>query len=250
MTPLAPASPEVADLAARHRLGALQDVVAPKRLRRTVFAAHVFNCLMLMPFFLVPGVLYYWFWMRRFPDFSRKRAAQRLHLFEEGLVVDPPSGGEPVALRWDSLRLQQEITQPIINGRPAPTRYVYTASAPGQGSVRITEFYEDPDAWGPRMQDAVMRAQGASVLETLREGGTVPFGALSLSRTAVSAPGKGSLPWPKVREVSASGGLVRIMNTGSSGDPVRWSHHLAKDITNLSLFLALAHSLREQSAVD
>ncbi|MCX5063076.1 MULTISPECIES: DUF6585 family protein [unclassified Streptomyces] len=248
MTPLTPASPEVADLAVRHRLGALQGVFAPKRLRRAVFAAHVFNCLMLMAFFLVPGLLYYWFSMRRFPDFSRKRAAQRLHLFEAGLVVHPPSGGEPVALRWDSLRLRQEIVQLVINGVPAPTKYVYSASAPGHGPVRITEFYEDPDVWGARMQDAVVRAQGPAVLETLREGGTVPFGALSLSRTAVSAQGKGSLPWPKVREVGASGGLVRIMTTGSTGDPVRWSHHAAKDITNLHLFLAVAHRLHEQSA--
>ncbi|MFF4486040.1 hypothetical protein ACFY0F_06005 [Streptomyces sp. NPDC001544] len=134
MTPLTPASPEVADLAARHRLGPLQGVFAPQRLRRVVFAAHVFNCLMRMAFFLVPGLLYYWFSIRRFPDFSRKRAAQRLHLFEEGLVVHPPSGG-------------------------APAKYVCSASAPGQGAVRITEFYEDPDVWGPRMQDAVMRAQ-------------------------------------------------------------------------------------------
>lgn len=248
MTPLTPASPEVADLAARHRLGALQGVFAPKRLRRAVFAAHVFNCLILMPFFLAPGLLYYWFAMRRFPDFSRKRAAQRLHLFEEGLVVHPPSGGEPVALRWDSLHLRQEIVQLVINGFPAPTRYVYSASAPGQGPVRITEFYEDPDVWGPWMQDAVMRAQEGAVLETLRGGGTVPFGALSLSRTAVCAPGKGSLPWPRVREIRASGGLVRIMTTDSSGGPVRWSNHLAKEITNLHLFLAVTHSLHEQSA--
>lgn len=248
MTPVTPVAPEVADLAARHRLGPVQGVFAPKRLRRAMYATHVFNCLMLMPFFLIPGLLYYWFWMRRFPDFSRKRAAQRLHLFEEGLVVHPPSGGEPVALRWDSLRLQQEITQVILNGRPHPTRYVYSASSPGQGSVRITEFYEDPDAWGPWMQDAVVRAQGTAVLEMLREGGTVPFGALSLSRTAVSAPGKGSLPWPKVREVHASGFLVQIMTTGSANDPVRWSHHPTKDITNLHLFLAVTHSLRERSA--
>jgi hypothetical protein len=247
MTPLTPASAEVADLAARHRLGALQGVFAPKRLRRVAFAAHVFNCLMLMSLFLVPGLLYYWFFMRRFPDFSRKRAAQRLHLFDEGLVVHPPSGGEPVALRWDSLRLQQEIIQLVINGLPAPTRYVYSASAPGQGAVRITEFYEDPDVWGPQMQDAVVRAQGPAVLEALREGGTVPFGALSLSRTAVYARGKGNLPWPEVREVRAAGGLVRVMTTDSSGDPVRWSHHLAKDITNLHLFLAVAQNLHEQS---
>jgi hypothetical protein len=248
MTPLTPASPEVADLAARHRLGALQGTFAPKRLRRTVFAAHVFNCIMLMMFFLVPGLLYYWFSMRRFPDFSRKRAAQRLHLFEEGLVVHPPSGGEPVALRWDSLHLQQEIVQLVINGVEAPTKYVYSASAPGQGSVRITEFYEDPDVWGPRMQDAVMRAQGPDVLETLREGGTVSFGALSLSRTAVYARGKGNLPWPEVQEVRAAGGLVRIMTTGSSGGPVLWSNHLSKQITNLHLFLAVARRLHEQSA--
>ncbi|MEH0573253.1 DUF6585 family protein [Streptomyces sp. B21-108] len=248
MTPLTSVSPEVADLAARHRLGALQGTFAPKRLRRTVFVAHVFNCIMLMMFFLVPGLLYYWFSMRRFPDFSRKRAAQRLHLFEEGLVVHPPSGGEPVALRWDSLRLQQEIVQLVINGVKAPTKYVYSASAPGQGSIRITEFYEDPDVWGPRMQDAVMHAQGPGVLETLREGDTVSFGALSLSRTAVYAGGKGNLPWSEVREVHATGGLVRIMTTDSSGGPVLWSNHLAEQITNLHLFLAVARRLHDQSA--
>ncbi|MFF5141640.1 hypothetical protein ACFY6U_18245 [Streptomyces sp. NPDC013157] len=69
------------------------------------------------------------------------------------------------------------------------------------------------------MQDAVMRAQRPAVLETLREGGTVPFGVLSLSRAAVSARGQGSLPWPQVREVQAAGGLVRIMTTDASGPP-------------------------------
>ncbi|MCX4766800.1 hypothetical protein OG562_38725 [Streptomyces sp. NBC_01275] len=43
MTPPIPASPEVADLAARHRLGALQGVFAPKRLRRAAYAAHVLS---------------------------------------------------------------------------------------------------------------------------------------------------------------------------------------------------------------
>ena len=64
MTALTPVSPEVADLATGRRLGALQSVYAPKRLRRTIFAAHVFNCHMLTLFFLVPGLLYYWFCMR------------------------------------------------------------------------------------------------------------------------------------------------------------------------------------------
>ncbi|SEP64385.1 hypothetical protein SAMN04487983_1001183 [Streptomyces sp. yr375] len=246
MTSLTSASPEAAGLATRHRLGALQGVFAPQRLRRTVFAAHVFNCVMLLPFFLVPGVLYYWFAMRRFPDFNRKRAAQRLHLFEEGLVVHPPSGGDPVVLRWDSLRLRQEIVQRVFNGVPAPTRYVYSASAPGWGAVQITEFYEQPETWGPWMQDAVTRAQATAVLETLGEGGTVEFGSLSLSRTAVHAPKKGALPWPQVREVRAAGGLVRVMATGPSGAPVLWSNNLARDMTNLYLFLAIADNLRKE----
>jgi hypothetical protein len=38
------------------------------------------------------------------------------------------------------------------------------------------------------------------------------------------------------------------MTSDSSGDPVRWSNHLAKDITDLHAFLAVAHSLQEQSA--
>jgi hypothetical protein len=113
MTPLTPASAEVADLAARHRLGVLQGVFAPKRLRRALFAVHVFNCLM--------SCRSSWS-----PDCCTTRFA---------CAASPTSAGS----------LQQEIIQLIINGHPAPTRHVFSASAPGQGLVRITEFYEDPD---------------------------------------------------------------------------------------------------------
>ncbi|MFI1707349.1 DUF6585 family protein [Streptomyces griseoruber] len=237
-------SPEVSGLAARHGLGTLRAVFAPKRLSRWIYAAHLFNTLYLSLLFLVPGLLYYWWQARRHPDFSRRQSRKRLHLFEGGMVVDPPSGSGPVVLTWDSLRLQQDITQLVINGRPAPTRYVYTASAPGQGSVRITEFYEDPGTWGPWMQEAVLAAQGPAVLKTLQEGGTVPFGVLALSRAGLSAPGKGRLPWPEVEEVRVSGGLVFVTR---AGDSARWSHHPVKEITNLHLFLAAVSALRGET---
>ncbi|WP_460071509.1 DUF6585 family protein [Streptomyces sp. YKOK-I1] len=233
-------TPEVAELAARHRLGPLRGVFAPRRLSGAMVAAHLFNTLMLSAFFLVPGLLYYGWLARRHPGFGGRQGAKRLHLFEEGLVVDPQSGSGAVALRWDALELRQDIVQLIVNGRPQPTRYVYTARTPGQGSVRITEFYEGPDVWGPWMQDAVLAAQGPAVLRTLQEGRTVPFGVLALSRTGLSAPGKGRLPWPEVEEVRVSGGLVLVTRSAGSA---RWSHHPVKEIANLHLFLAAVSTL-------
>lgn len=238
-------SPEISELAARHGLGPPLAVFAPKRMSRWMFAVHLFNTFYLSLLFLLPGVLYYWWQARHHPGFSRRQSRKRLHLFERGLVVDPPVGSGAVVLRWDSLRLQQDITQLVINGRPAPTRYAYTASVPGQGSVRITEFYEGPDVWGPFLQEAVLTAQGPAVLKTLQDGGTVSFGVLDLSRSGLSTPKKGRLPWAEVQEVRVSGGLVLITR---SGDSARWSHHAVKDVVNLHLFLAAVAALRGESA--
>ncbi|WP_406530930.1 hypothetical protein, partial [Streptomyces sp. I8-5] len=110
--------PEAAELAATHRLGALQGTFTPKRLNKLLFALYIFTTIHLLAIFVIPGVLFFW-WLRRTPDFSRRQAAKRLHLFEHGLMVHPQSGDGVVVIRWDSVRLYQNITQKIINGIPS-----------------------------------------------------------------------------------------------------------------------------------
>jgi hypothetical protein len=97
-------SPQVAELAARHQLGRLEGSFAPKRLGKLIFALHVYLLVNLLVLLLVPGLLFFW-WLRRYPDFSRKQAAKRLHLFEHGLIVQPQFGDGMTAFRWDSVKV-------------------------------------------------------------------------------------------------------------------------------------------------
>ncbi|MEU3597247.1 DUF6585 family protein [Streptomyces sp. NPDC006798] len=245
MTPNPPATlsislpPEVAELAVRHRLGACEGAFAPKRLGILMFICHLNALFILSAFFLVPGVLYF-LWLRRFPNFSRKQAAKRLYLFEAGMIVRPQSGAGVSAFRWDSLKLRQDITRLYVDGIPTPVKYVYSAYATGFGGTEITEFYEHPETWGPLMQEAVLRAQGQTVLDTVRDGGTVDFGAFDVSAAGLVRAGTGRLAWSDVEEVGIGGGQVRIVRRGT---PEPWAKAPANGITNLHLFLATAEIL-------
>ncbi|MGW3654269.1 DUF6585 family protein [Streptomyces sp. NPDC005151] len=232
-------SPEAAELAARHQLGALEGTFTPKRLSKPVFALYIFTIVHLLAIFVIPGLLFFW-WLRRTPDFSRKQAAKRLHLFENGMIVHPRSGDGMVAIRWDSVRLYQDITQKIINGVPGPTNRVYSAVGPGRVSATITEFYEGPGTWGPHMQGAILRAQGPAVLQSILEGRTVNFGDFSLSRTGMATTRNGHLPWSDVQEIQVGAGRVHIMRAGESG---RWCSVAVSDIANFHVFLAVAENL-------
>ncbi|MFD7492237.1 DUF6585 family protein [Streptomyces sp. NPDC059832] len=232
-------SAEAAELASTHRLGALEGTFAPKRLNRLLFALYIFTTLYLLAMLVIPGLLFFW-WLRRNPDFSRRQAAKRLHLFENGMIVHPQSGDGVVVIRWDSVRLYQDITQKIINGIPGPTEYAYSAVGPGRTGARITHFYEDPETWGPHMQQAILRAQGPAVLKSALDGETVGFGDLSLSRTGLTARGKGDLSWSEVQEIQVAAGRVRVMRTGGSG---LWCGVAVSDIANLHVFLTVAERL-------
>ncbi|MCM2430636.1 DUF6585 family protein [Streptomyces sp. RKAG337] len=230
--------PEARELAEHHHLGALQGAFTPKPIGKGLVALHLFATVNLLAMFVIPGLLYYW--LRRLPNFNRTQAAKRLYLFEHGLIVHPQFGDGVIALRWESVRLYQNIIQTIINGVPGPTTYTYSAVGPGRTSATITEFYDGPRTWGPWMQDAVVRAQGQAALEAVLEGGTVNFGSFTLSRAGVSTHAKGQLPWSHVQECRVTAGRVHVMRTGASSP---WSSDAVGSVANLHLFLALAANL-------
>ncbi|WP_413752984.1 hypothetical protein NRF20_19650 [Streptomyces sp. R-74717] len=232
-------SPEAAELAARHQLGELEGTFTPKHLSKPLFALYIFTIVHLLAIFVIPGLVFFW-WLRQYPNFSRKQAAKRLHLFEHGMIAHPQSGEGMVAIRWDSVRLYQDITQKIINGVPGPTTHVYSAVGPGRVHATITEFYEGPGTWGPHMQEAILRAQGPAVLESILAGQRVNFGDFSLSRTGMATTRNGHLPWSDVQEIRVGAGRVHVMRTGESGP---WCSVAVSDIANLHVFLTVAENL-------
>ncbi|MFI9103381.1 DUF6585 family protein [Streptomyces fildesensis] len=231
--------PEAGELAAQHHLGALQGAFAPKPVGKALVALHLFATVNLLAMFVIPGLLYYW-WLRRLPSFNRKQAAKRLYLFEHGLIVHPQFGDGVIALRWESLRLYQNITQTFINGVPGPTTYIYSAVGPGRTSATITDFYDGPQTWGPWMQHAVVRAQGQPALEAVLEGRTVNFGSFTLSREGLSTHANGRLSWSHVQECRVNAGRVHVMRAGASSP---WAGDAVSNVANLHLFLTLAAHL-------
>jgi hypothetical protein len=159
------------------------------------------------------------------------------------MIVHPQFGDGMVAVRWDSLRLYQEIIQKIINGVPAPINYVYSAVAPGNISARITGFYDGPETWGPWMQEAIVRAQGPAILEMILEGQTIDFGDFAVSRTGMTTTRNGHLPWSDVQEILVKGGRVYVMKPGESSP---WSSDAVSDIANFYVFLTIARNLCRQ----
>jgi hypothetical protein len=99
MTATTSLSPKAAELAARHGLGALEGTFAPKRLGKIVFALYIFMLVQMVLLFVIPGLLFFW-WLRRTPNFSRKQAAKRLYLFENGMIVHPQFGEGMIAVRY------------------------------------------------------------------------------------------------------------------------------------------------------
>ncbi|MFI6638915.1 DUF6585 family protein [Streptomyces sp. NPDC050504] len=239
-------SPETVALAERHRLGALRGAYAPRRLGKVIFALYVFTLIHLLALLIVPGLVFYW-WLRKTPNFSRKQAAKRLCLFEHGMIVDPQSGAGAVVVRWESVRLYQKVTQLIVDGLPAPTKYVFTAIDPSGAHVRITEFYNGPESWGPWMQNAVVRAQHHAKTQDVLAGRTVDFGTLSLSADGVSDATRGRLAWPEVTDVTVKGGRVYVMQAGQKHP---WANREADSVANLHLFLTMAEDLGPHRSAD
>lgn len=232
-------SPEVAELATRRELGALVGTFAPQRLNRFISAMCWVAIVTGLLAFVVPGLGMLWM-MRRLPEFSRKQAAKRLHLFEEGMIVNPPESDGTVVLRWDGIRLYQDIVQTYVNGVAAYKKYAFVALGKGS-STTVTEFFEQPETWGAAMQDAVLRAQGPQALASVLDGQTVSFGDFTLSRTGISTSGNGHLAWSQVQKVELRSGQVRVIRTG---DPKPWSTDAVNKVANLQIFLALVQRLR------
>ncbi|MFI5979939.1 DUF6585 family protein [Streptomyces sp. NPDC051555] len=180
------------------------------------------------------------------PLFRRGLAAKRLHLYEHGLVVDKAGGGL-FAVRWERAVLYQETVQEVIDYKgtrtPVGRSHASVVVAPGGEQVRITDLYAGSVTWAPLLAEAVARTQVDKVWKLVREGGTVRFGPLALSRAGVTHESHGTLPWAEVSEVAARGGMVCVWRTGLTK---AWAAPKAPKVPNLLVFLTIVDELRRR----
>ncbi|MEU3349614.1 DUF6585 family protein [Streptomyces sp. NPDC006700] len=218
-------------------LGQLRETFLPKRISawRTALMMVMGIVAMVLPPF---GVYFFWLAFRT-PNLSRKQAARRLHLFEHGLA-EVGRNGEVSVFRWDSMTVLQEITERYANGMYVGTTYVYTLHRADGTTLKVTEFYERPECWGPAFQQEITRTQLPGLLTRLEHGETLTYGTVSVNPGGAATP-KGSLTWAEIEKVEMSQGMLVLRKHGKK---LPWAQVQVKRIPNLFLLLTLIDHLR------
>jgi hypothetical protein len=228
-------------LATEERLGALVETFPAKKLGRWRMAAFWF----LIVLFFVPVVtipLGIWFlWMAlRTPNLSKKFAAKKVLLFEQGLIL-AGRDGPSAAYQFDSMAVTQTITEAQTYGISRITHVFWVTDHTGH-SEKLTELYDRIDGLGRAIQSGVARAQLPGVLAELEGGREVVLGDLRLSRAAVGLR-NATLPWAEVNSIEIRGDYLAVERIGKRIA----STIVVKKIPNLFLFLAAANHMLDRS---
>ncbi|GLV83438.1 hypothetical protein Slala03_31270 [Streptomyces lavendulae subsp. lavendulae] len=229
---------EVLALAASEGLGELRASFLPKRAGVWAVIGMVFFSLLGLLVFVLPGLFFVWRLLQT-PNFNRKQAAKRIHCFDHGLIVSDRD--RPVAFRWDSASVLQQITRRYANGVYVGTSYLYTLFKPDGSTIELTGFYADPEVWGAAIQHEITRAQLPRALDLVGRGETVRFGDVAVNAHGMATAKRGSLPWSAVERVEVKNGVVFV---GRSGKLLAWSNTPVHKVPNFFVFLAVVDRLR------
>ncbi|MGA5098470.1 DUF6585 family protein [Streptomyces lavendulocolor] len=260
----APPSPEAARLAARTALGRLEHTFPPRKEvavredhRGLFVAASVTAVACLAAGGVVLWLLVSWVLalyplfiavmavgaLLNSPNARKKLGGRRLHLFEEGLLVDM-GPGRMFAVRWDEAVHYQETIQEVIayKGTQTPLRSAHTSTlvAPDGARTRITDFFADHGTWAPLISEAIARAQGGRAWAAVRAGRRIGHGPFTLGAAGISTRRRGVLPWSAVETIGVRAGFVVVREHGRRKP---WAHARVRAVPNLLVFLTVAACL-------
>ncbi|WP_405489916.1 DUF6585 family protein [Streptomyces sp. NBC_00096] len=229
----------VASLATARNLGRHRETFLPKRLGAWRMAGLFLFAVLGLACFVLPGLLFVWL-LAQSPNLSRKQAAKRIHLFEEGLVVADANG--PVSgFRWDSLTVLQQITEQYANGVHVGTGYLYTLFNQDGSTVKLTNFYAEPERWGTAIQHEITRAQLPGAVAALEQGATLQFGGITVTAGGIATARRGAAHWGEIQSVEIKNGTVFVAKAGKL---LAWSNTPVAKIPNFFLFLTVIDTLR------
>lgn len=174
---------------------------------------------------------------------NRQKRGQQLHLYEQGLVC-VGRNGQITVRRWDSSAVYQNIVRHYRNGAYTHTSYHYRLVDPAGHEIALAGGFARPTEWGQAIQQAVTDAQFPHAMATVRAGGAVRFGDITLALHTVSASGK-TVPWSQIQEIKVKDGRVSLRVEG------RWlslTTTMVRSIPNFFVFHALAERLRQAAA--
>ncbi|MBT2407113.1 MULTISPECIES: DUF6585 family protein [unclassified Streptomyces] len=232
----------VASLAAAHELGQHRETFLPQRMGTGRMAGLILFTVLGLACFILPGLVFVRILMQT-PNLSGKQAAKRIHLFEHGLIVADHTG-PAAAFRWDSMTALQQITERYANGVYVGTSYLYTLFRPDGSTLKLTNFYADPDRWGTAIQHEITQAQLPGVIASLEQGATVRFGDIAMTKGGIATAKRGAVQWNEIQKIEVKNGTVFLAKAGKL---LSWSNTPVAKIPNFFLFLTIVDHLRNGS---
>lgn len=231
--------PSVSAFAAAENLGRLRAVHVPKK---TGWVLVILTLIMgLAMAWLIIGLWLLWS-VARNPRLSRKQAAKRIYLFDDGFVY-AETAEQLTAYRWDQVAtIYQFIQTTRVNGVKLPTQYVYTIARLDGVSIKLTNFYEGIAQLGQRICERALEVQRPFADAALEQGRPLQFGAIMVSAGGIAVKGA-ELPWQS-GSIHLHRGVVFVMRAGASRAVRRIP---AREVPNLYVLLSIAAKYQQGS---
>lgn len=163
---------------------------------------------------------------------------QYVWLFDGGMIYQKGEGRETI--RWEAVEAIYQNTYTYhLNAMPIIRQHTYTLHMTDGRKVTLNRNIQDIEALGQMLHRKLTDQQLPTALETLREGGTLDFGPVSVSGHGLHNGGC-LLPWEEIQHIRLVNGQIQIKEAGRTflrkGVP-------ASKIPNLYLFLTLINEV-------
>jgi hypothetical protein len=235
--PAAVATAAVATAAEDQQLGRLLEVFAPKRHSSWIVIPMLVVSIALIWCIFPIYVLWLLF---RTPNLNRKRAAQRLYVYERGLVL-ATRPDQPDVWRWNDIHsiFQKAVVKNTLGVTTGAT-VRYTINRTDGAFFTLTHFWTDSERLGHHVSVQVTAALLPPMRRAISSGQGVQFGEITIDRNGVTSR-LGSATWSEITSIEFVGGHLRMKLPGKF---IPLTLTPAHKIPNLILLVALTNELR------
>jgi len=158
----------------------------------------------------------------------------RVYVFNQGFVF--LKGGQPDIFRLAEIRaIWQRVTQYYRYGIRTRTTHKYTIERADGHRIVLNDRIKKVGELGYGLSQQISEFMLPHMITAYNAGNVITFGPLSVSRQGVSN-GREMLPWPSIKEIGASRGIVRVRQEGRW---LNWSTVAVASIPNFPVFMAL-----------
>lgn len=162
----------------------------------------------------------------------------RISVFQKGMVST--KAGTDKVIRWDDIdAVWQAITHHKRYGMTVRTTHLYTIQLSDGEKIKFNDTVKNVEQLGSTIQQEVVKRLLPKAAETLKSGGTVNFGKLSVSPQGLSNS-RETIPWDQVQKVNINRGIITVRKEGKL---FNWSNVSVAQTPNVFVFLSLVDQI-------